>query len=142
MDIELTVGQFNFARFNEDVRAAFAARVRGTTHDAARHVVIVHLDGDLTAAERAQLQTIVDTHDPDALTADQILAAATAAIEAAAPERVAAIPGWARWTEQQTVDYLTANVTDLASAKQVLIAMARMLIALRNAQWPHLEAGG
>ena len=49
------------------------------------------------------------------------------------------IPGWASWTEEQVLDWIDDNVTDLASAKTALTAMARMLVALRNKTWPGLE---
>lgn len=48
------------------------------------------------------------------------------------------IPNWATWDEPTTVNWITTNVTDLASAKTVLLAMARLLVALRDAQWPDL----
>ena len=51
----------------------------------------------------------------------------------------AAIPIYARMTEQQAIDYIDINVTDLASAKVVLAALARMVIALRNDRFPDLE---
>ena len=49
------------------------------------------------------------------------------------------IPGWATWTMSESVNYIQTNVTDLASAKTVLIAMAQMLVTMRNSLWPHLE---
>lgn len=49
------------------------------------------------------------------------------------------IPAWADWTEAQAQDYIETNVTTLASAKVVLKAMARMLVALRNETWPDLQ---
>jgi len=48
------------------------------------------------------------------------------------------IPGWATWTETEALDYIEANVTDLASAKTVLKAMARMVVALRDKTFPRL----
>ena len=41
-------------------------------------------------------------------------------------------------TAQGAVDYIEVNVTNLASAKAVMKIMARMLIALRDAQFPEL----
>lgn len=49
------------------------------------------------------------------------------------------IPGWATWTAQEAQDWIDANVTNLASARTALKAMARMLLALRNKTWPNLE---
>jgi len=52
-----------------------------------------------------------------------------------------AIPNWATWDEAQTVQYITDNVTSLATAKTVLIAMARLIVALRDETWPDLPEG-
>jgi len=42
------------------------------------------------------------------------------------------IPGWATWTAQEAEDWIEVNVTDLASAKQVLKALAKMICYLRD----------
>lgn len=42
------------------------------------------------------------------------------------------LPGWATWTAQQAVDYVEANVTDLATAKAALKAMAKAIVYLRD----------
>jgi len=60
-------------------------------------------------------------------------------VTAEAEVAVQNIPGWASWTEAETLAYIESEVVDLASAKTVLKAMARMVIALRNKAWPHLE---
>jgi len=49
------------------------------------------------------------------------------------------IPQWATWDETQALDWIESNVDDLASAKTVLKAYARLLVALRDAQWPNLN---
>lgn len=41
-------------------------------------------------------------------------------------------------TPAQAVQYIETNVINLATAKDVLKIMARMLIALRDQQWPDL----
>ena len=91
--------------------------------------------------------------------------------EQEAESKASAIPGWATWTEQEALDWYTANVTDLIEAipdvgglsptayannaqaiaaqtqeiinAQALIIrnMARMLLALRNKVFPNLEGG-
>jgi hypothetical protein len=53
----------------------------------------------------------------------------------------AALPGWATWTVAQAEDYIETNVTDLASAKVVLKALAKAIVALRNDRWPGLQGG-
>ncbi len=56
-----------------------------------------------------------------------------------AESQATAIPNWAHWTEQQVIDYINTNVTSLATAKVVLVALARMVVALRNETWPGLQ---
>ena len=60
------------------------------------------------------------------------------AIETQATSDMQNIPGWATWDMTQVLNYIETNVTDLASAKVVLKAMAQMLVALRNKNWPGL----
>lgn len=42
------------------------------------------------------------------------------------------LPGWATWSADQAESWILTNVTDLASAKVALRAMARILIFLRD----------
>ena len=128
------------ARFDADVRAAFAGRISGTTYDAGRSVVIVHVIGDLSEADRALLQTVIDTHDPDALTDDQLAAAKVTATLEEADAQSAAIPGWATWTEAEVLAWIDANVQADTGTKTAMKAMGRMLVALRNKNWPYLQA--
>ncbi len=74
-----------------------------------------------------------------ALLTEQQAADKAEATLAEADAQSAAIPGWATWTEAEVVAYIDTNVVDLASAKAVLRAMARMLVALRNKNWPNLQ---
>lgn len=53
-------------------------------------------------------------------------------------QQVQAIPNWATWTAAEATAYIDAQVTDIASAKVVLRALARVVVALRDAQWPWL----
>lgn len=85
--------------------------------------------------DEAALDALLDAHDPAALSTGEIKARR----REAAGQTARRIPGWATWTEQQVIDYINGNVTDLASAKTVLVAMARLLVALRNHEWPDLE---
>jgi len=43
-----------------------------------------------------------------------------------------ALPGWATWSAAEAADWIEANVTDLASAKVALTAMARAIVFLRD----------
>lgn len=90
----------------------------------------IDIVGELTQQDKATIQSEIDAHDPtdyEALRQEQ------------AESDAAAIPGYASWTEQEMLDYIEANVTNLASAKTVLKAMGRMIVALRNKAWPGLE---
>jgi len=42
------------------------------------------------------------------------------------------LPGWATWSAQGAGDWIDANVTDLASAKNVLQNMAKAIVYLRD----------
>ncbi len=74
--------------------------------------------------------------------------------ESQAKESVKVIPGWATWTEQELLDWISNNISstqitavnDLTSAKVILqrqstaiTAMGRMLLAMRDKIWPDLE---
>lgn len=59
--------------------------------------------------------------------------------EEAAETSVASIPGWATWTEEEALIWFDANVVDFDSARQVLRAIVRLSLALRNKTWPNLE---
>jgi len=88
---------------------------------------------DITPDEATLTQALAD------LATAQDVETAQDIIKAGAKAQASAIPNWASWTEIQATDYVDNNVTDLASAKVVLRAMARMMIALRNERWPDLE---
>ena len=142
MTIDITISKkaYNLLKLDADLRATLANKIAGVSASGDR--VTVHFLTPPTEDEIAQARAIVEAHDPTAKTAEQLAAERTAAVRAAADSQAAAVPGWATWTEQQAVDYINTNVTDLAKAKTVLVAMARMMVALRNAQWPGLEGGG
>lgn len=48
------------------------------------------------------------------------------------------IPGYALWTAEEMEDYINTNVTDLASAKVVMVGLAKMIAAIRDELWPNL----
>lgn len=50
----------------------------------------------------------------------------------AAQEGFGDLPGWASWTADQAADWIDVNVTDLASAKVALTAMAKAIVFLRE----------
>lgn len=122
----------NLELLREELRAAFGDEIAGTSRTPEAFYIVVEDAAPEDIGE--QMQAVIDAHDPNALTATQ--AALAAAKDA--PDRAQAIPGWALWDEQQAIDYINETVTDLASAKTVLLAMARLLVAQRDALWPGL----
>lgn len=42
------------------------------------------------------------------------------------------LPGWASWSASEAEQFIETNVTDLASAKTVLISMAKAVVYLRD----------
>jgi len=129
--IELDIEQANVALLHEELKAAVGSAFHGVSSPPLRAIVTA----DAPAAVDEQVQTLAAAHDPAQLTVMQAALAAAAG----APDRARAIPGWATWDETQALDYIAANVTDLASAKIVLAAMARIILALRDATWPALS---
>lgn len=51
------------------------------------------------------------------------------------------IPGWSTWNETEATSYIDEAVLDLPSAKIVLKALSRVLIALRDDRWPDIPEG-
>jgi len=49
-----------------------------------------------------------------------------------AADEFSALPGWAAWTADEAAQWIGDNVTDMASAKVALTAMARAIVALRD----------
>ena len=92
---------------------------------------IIYQDGVLLERKYIAGQEPVDTilKDPFML-----------AIEEQSKVDLQNIPGWATWDVTQTLDYIDANVTNLTSAKGVLKAMARLLVALRDKVYPELNS--
>jgi hypothetical protein len=90
-------------------------------------------DGATTTQD--DVDTLLAAHDGEALSAGERRQIARESGE----QVFSALPGWATWTAQETEDYIDTNVTDLASAKVVLKALAKAIVALRNARWPGLQ---
>ena len=128
----------------------------------------VRVPDALVVGHEAEIQAIVDVHEPDPLYFPADLARQ---IEQGAEGKAAAIQSWSTWTEQEALDWYTANITDLIDAipnisglsptayannaqaiaaqtqgiinAQALVIrnMARMLLALRNKAFPNLGGG-
>lgn len=130
-EITIMIDSVNIAKLHEELYAALGDVVAGVSTAVDRTFVVVE---DGVDVDVQQIQAIADAHDSTALTDEQ----QALAVAATAPQRARAVPGWARWDEAQAVNYIDSNVTDLASAKTVLKAMARLLVAQRDALWPGL----
>lgn len=126
----------NAALLHIELAAALGQAFQGLTFDGRRIGAVI--EGEATPEMLQTALDVLHAHDPDALMPEQ--AARKTAEDA--PERARAIPGWAVWNEAETVAWIEDNVRDLESAKQVLVAMARLLVALRDAQWPGLGIEG
>jgi hypothetical protein len=74
------------------------------------------------------------------------------AVQSGAKSQLQAIPNWASWTEAQVMTWFDTNVTNLLPAANLTAAntimsnmataqraMARMLVALRNHEFPDLQ---
>ena len=81
------------------------------------------------------IQAVIDAHDKTGTTSGQSISA----VQAGAKAEVQAIPNYATWTTSQANSYIETNVTDLASSKVVLKALANMVIAMRNELYPDLQ---
>lgn len=57
-------------------------------------------------------------------------------------EAIANLPGWSDWSGDQAETWIEDNVTNLASSKVALKAMARMIVALRDTQEKLVERIG
>lgn len=86
----------------------------------------------------AQTQALIDAHDPTAKTEEQAQEEMINETLTRARVKAKSIPAWATMGEDEAIAFIQNNVTDLGSAKTVLIAMARIIVHLRDAQWPDL----
>lgn len=102
-----------------------------TDTDGTYSSVQIEYDGSQTEQQMQEAQLILSNFETELQQIETV--------QANAKEQVKQIPAWASWTEQEVVDHIQNNVTDLASAKTVLVAMGRMLVALRNEQYPDLQ---
>lgn len=65
-------------------------------------------------------------------------------VEAEVQADVEDIPGWFSWTEEQAMTWITNNLDPELSSSypktlQAITAITRLLIAVRNKNWPSLE---
>jgi hypothetical protein len=101
----------------------------------------------------ASLLSVWSTGDPtyDEPTEPELLSALATVLDAVASQEMVevvqsgacddftALPGWASWTGAEAETWIENNVTDLASAKTALKAMAKAIMYLRNHICPDLQ---
>lgn len=109
-----------------------------TTHGNCNSSGVAWDDDNNEIQDRADVKAVIAAHDAAAY---DIVLERIADRKSASKTDTKNIPNWATWDEAQAVQYITDNVTSLATAKTVLIAMTRMIVALRNQQWPDLPEG-
>lgn len=135
--LTFSIVDFNVLKLDEDIRATIGTKVVGV--NSGPGFVTVYLETEPTEEETDLITSILDAHDPSVLTDEQILQQAVEETENNAISIAESIPGWATWDLDTTLNYIDTNLTDLASAKVIISAMAKMMIALRNKTWPNLE---
>jgi len=123
----------NFELLDQEMRARFLARISGLSLRSPDQLTVHFLESWTEDPEL--VDEVIAAHDATQLTPEQEALSTAEETEG----RVRARPGWATWTEEQAIQYIQSNVVDLASAKVALVAMARLLVALRNKTWPRLN---
>ncbi len=96
--------------------------------------VVWDLEGN-EIQDRPDILVLLQAHDPV-----DYITPLKEALQAEAPTLLRNIPNWATWDTQQVTDYINTKVTSLTSAKIVLMAMAKMLVALRDRTFAEIVA--
>ena len=84
--------------------------------------------------------TVINAHDASQLSTGQLLEAQAAAIESGAEDEAQAIPDFVGWTPAEAQAWVQTNVTDLPTAKVVLVKMAGMVAAINARVFPRVRA--
>ena len=122
----------NMGLLDEECRVALSNNFAGINGSTGALAAV--WDNSPDGQDLADLDTVLDSHNAAELSTAQVIAN----VSDSAKSEAATIPGWATWTAQQATDWLTTNIAD-AETRTALIAMAQMLIALRNQRWPDLQ---
>jgi len=120
----------NTSKLTEELKAA-GIPVSGCNSNG----VVWDIDGKTEIQKRHDVLAVISSHDPARYEAVELAIKTrreNARNEASLATQLKAL------TPQQAVDYIETNVKDLASAKNVLKIMARMLIAMRDEVFPEL----
>ena len=146
IDIERTITNYNTPLLDEELRAVVGEYIGftgiGTT-------AILHFADSAAQADIDAADAVIAAHDHTLLSTIEVYEEKVVVARANAK----AIPAWATWTEDEVNTWITGKfdqptigaITNLAEAQVVLgdmatamRAMARLIIALRDAQWPDL----
>lgn len=138
IDVTMNKGAYNALKLDEDLREALSDNIAGVSTCGNR--VTVHFLTAPSEADRALAQQVIAEHNANDLTAAQEAERAEAEKVTAADTLAANVPGWASWSEAEALSYIDDNLTDLASARTIIKAQTRMLLAMRDKLWPHLTA--
>ena len=87
------------------------------------------------ASDESLVDAVEVAHDHSVLSVSEVLMS----VKMGAKTHAENIPSYATWTGAQAETWIENNVNNLASAKIVLKALAKMVIALRNERWPDLQ---
>ena len=121
-----------------------AIPVDHTAWEPSSELVILSYNDSATSGDMAAGEAIVVAHDGTDPWLD---------ISDGAETQISNIPAWATWTETHALTWYATNIdaplaaaSNLPEAKAVLTDMAdvqkriiRMVIAMRNKHWPHLQ---
>jgi hypothetical protein len=103
-----------------------------------------HVGGIPTGLTSTQIQTQLEMREADLLAQAQATGTPVTTamrLEQDATEQIASISDWATWDADTAAAWINANVTNVDSAKLVLVRIVQMLVALRNKVFPHISAG-
>ena len=120
----------NVAKLSKELTAAGIA-IGGCNSNG----IVWDVDGVTEIQNLPEVQTVLRVHTPDKTQAEM----AALARKENAKQEAGLASQLKSLTPQEAVDYIETNVTNLASAKAVMKIMARMLIALQDAQFPELQ---
>ncbi len=119
----------NLNQLVDEVRVELVEQLHGLADYLDVGEIAVDTDVALTTGQIAAVQAILDAH----------VARDYSQISADSETTVSNIPNWATWTEAEALAWFDANVTDFDSARTVLRALVRIVLAMRNRLWPNLE---
>jgi hypothetical protein len=138
------LGYFKIALLMDQILAIYPELITGVGED---QVSLLRVEGaddgsfvritlfDDDGVNESAIAAIIDAHDSSETSTSERISA----VYTNAKTNIESVPGWATWTGAEAAAWIDASVTDLTTAKTALIAMARVIVELRNALYPDLE---